>query len=448
MPRQARRDTFGQMGRSMVEMLGVLAIMGIVGMVGVKMYTTAMNKHRANELIYEAQKRATMVAMQITAGQENLSITNFTNPTGYVFGVEKNPNNANQFNITITGVDSKVCNQMKTAVGSGTPVRLISEFCDKLTFNNDLSTMAYPSDYKTKTACQSNSYKWCTKGDNGTGTKCVLDGSDCCTDVSYNAQCQSCDMATGAVSNTAKEGNSCVRTFADNTTPPGICKSGICVDPNVTDGATCTSNADCGGTGSGYYCLITYKAANNLNSSLNGSENMTEQACYHDLTGTCTPVTGRTRLTISQQALLMQAGFPTTFVKGPSMNWWSANNWCQAQEKQLINVEDMNCYRGGTALVKGGETGSIYCCKSGQTCKAWGQFWNGKEIVDGKAEEIAKYSDKMVALKRTLGEYFWTASPIGANASQNSCYVFRVAIAAGTVYHCTRSSGYPNALCQ
>ena len=70
----------GEGGRSMVEMLGVLAVMAVIGMVGVKMYTNAMHKHRANELIYEAQKRATMVAMQITAGQENLSITGFKDP--------------------------------------------------------------------------------------------------------------------------------------------------------------------------------------------------------------------------------------------------------------------------------------------------------------------------------------------------------------------------------
>ena len=81
MPRQARHDTFGQMGRSMVEMLGVLAIMGIVGMVGVKMYTSAMNKHRANELIYEAQKRASAVAAQFLMSNPSLSVAGFKDPT-------------------------------------------------------------------------------------------------------------------------------------------------------------------------------------------------------------------------------------------------------------------------------------------------------------------------------------------------------------------------------
>ena len=126
-----------EFGRSMVEMLGVLAIMGVVGLIGIKMYTNAMLKHRANELIYEANKRATMVAMQITAGRDNLSVAEFQNPQGYVFGVSKANNQ--QFNITIDTVSDDICTQMKTFVGEGTIIRNISLNCTTLTFNNDLS---------------------------------------------------------------------------------------------------------------------------------------------------------------------------------------------------------------------------------------------------------------------------------------------------------------------
>ena len=37
-------------GRSMVEMLGVLAVMGVLSMTGIYMYSTAMTKHKANEV--------------------------------------------------------------------------------------------------------------------------------------------------------------------------------------------------------------------------------------------------------------------------------------------------------------------------------------------------------------------------------------------------------------
>ena len=56
-------DAMGQSGRSMVEMLGVLAIIGVLSVAGIAGYTTAMRSHRANELLNEASKRATVVAM-------------------------------------------------------------------------------------------------------------------------------------------------------------------------------------------------------------------------------------------------------------------------------------------------------------------------------------------------------------------------------------------------
>ena len=417
----------------MVEMLGVLAIMGIVGMVGVRMYTSAMNKHRANELIYEAQKRATMVAMQITAGQENLSITNFTNPTGYTFGVEKNPNNANQFNITMTGVDSKVCEHMKTAVGPATPIRVISNTCDMLTFNNDLSTTAYASDYSLdKDACTSNGFKSCANGDNGAGRKCIQSGADCCVGIEYNEQCETCNSLNGVLSNITLEGNSCTHTRQDNTMTTGICKSGTCVDADVTEGATCTSNADCGGTGSGYYCLITYSADANLNSSLDGTLNTTETVCYRNLKGTCAVVSGQTRQTASKWSTLIKAGFPSTLIQGPKLNWWSANNWCLAQGKHLLDISEIECYRQGHSLINSGGTWA-YCCKKGQTCGQSNWVWSGTTIAD--AEKVAKFSDKIVALRKAYSpSYFWTASSY-ANNSSNSCYAFLISTGGGYADH-------------
>ena len=80
-----------EQGRSMVEMLGVLAVMGVLSVGGVAMYTSAMNKHRANELLNEASKRAATVAAQISmmgkVPAANM-IAEFTNPSGYTFGLE------------------------------------------------------------------------------------------------------------------------------------------------------------------------------------------------------------------------------------------------------------------------------------------------------------------------------------------------------------------------
>ena len=179
-----------EIGRSMVEILGVLAVMGLLGMAGVKMYTNAMNKHRANELIYEAQKRATMVAMQITSGQDRLSVIGFQDPVSYTFGVEKNPANANQFNITIIGVSTDVCTQMKSAIGDAATIRMISDDCSKLTFNNDLSHL-------TNSQCLASGKFWCPETNYcSTSADCCL-GNGCVVDT-----CPSGTSTTGVGGNT------------------------------------------------------------------------------------------------------------------------------------------------------------------------------------------------------------------------------------------------------
>lgn len=53
----------------MVEMLGVLAVMGVLSVGGVEMYTNAMNKYRANELLNESSKRAVVIVTQILSGE-------------------------------------------------------------------------------------------------------------------------------------------------------------------------------------------------------------------------------------------------------------------------------------------------------------------------------------------------------------------------------------------
>ena len=64
-------------GRSMVEMLGVLAVIGVLSVAGVMGFGIAMNKHKANELLNEASKRAAVVAMQVASGKTTYSIQEF-----------------------------------------------------------------------------------------------------------------------------------------------------------------------------------------------------------------------------------------------------------------------------------------------------------------------------------------------------------------------------------
>ena len=55
-------------GRSMVEMLGVLAIIGVLSIAGITGYTTAIRRHRANEIVQKASILAIM-AKSADAGE-------------------------------------------------------------------------------------------------------------------------------------------------------------------------------------------------------------------------------------------------------------------------------------------------------------------------------------------------------------------------------------------
>ncbi len=55
--RRLRGARFAEYGRSMVEMLGVLAVIGVLSVAGMMGYRYAMDKYRANDIIYEVNLR-------------------------------------------------------------------------------------------------------------------------------------------------------------------------------------------------------------------------------------------------------------------------------------------------------------------------------------------------------------------------------------------------------
>ena len=139
-------------GRSLLEVVGLLAIMGMIALTGVKMYRSAMTGHYANELIYEAQKRAAMVAMQLTAGRTTGSTLEFSSYSTFSGGTfddafEILPEGG-QFKIRIRELSGDVCARMQQMVGEGTSVRAVE--CEPaqtgigyIVFNQDLSAKGF-----------------------------------------------------------------------------------------------------------------------------------------------------------------------------------------------------------------------------------------------------------------------------------------------------------------
>ena len=116
-------------GRSMVEMLGTLALVGVLSVVGLAVYGVAMDKHRANTLLNEAQKRATVIVSQIGLFGYPPTLSDFgekenTN-IGGIFSSEIIQLNG-QFGIQVSGVKERVCDNLLKMIGPTTSIRYIS----------------------------------------------------------------------------------------------------------------------------------------------------------------------------------------------------------------------------------------------------------------------------------------------------------------------------------
>ena len=206
-------------GRSMVEMLGVLAIIGVLSVGGIAGYTTAMNKHRANQILNGASVRAIVASTQIQRGSAAPTLGEFTdNEVGgarFGTGVQNAGGTADwtttdkRFSLTLTGVSTEICTQMKAMIGENGIIKAIADDCTTITYNNDLS----PNDPAPS------------------GPK----GDECTDSCSGGATCVNgyCQCTEGIWQPSDNSGN-------------GECKTGLTGD--------CTTNADC--KEAGKYCKI------------------------------------------------------------------------------------------------------------------------------------------------------------------------------------------------
>ncbi len=105
-----------EIGRSMVEILGVMAVIGVLSVGGIAGYKYAMDKYRANDIVYEVNMRATDIwhKFQDKALPEHDEAQNTDFPewslytaTGYPIYIHSFPDVA--FKTYVEGVSSTVC---------------------------------------------------------------------------------------------------------------------------------------------------------------------------------------------------------------------------------------------------------------------------------------------------------------------------------------------------
>ena len=102
-----------EQGRSMVEMLGVLAVVGVLSAGGIAGYTYAMDRHRTNELLNEASKRAVVVASQIASGRTpSLAEFGTGETAGGTFATDAVTDIDDAVGIKVTGVKDSVCENL------------------------------------------------------------------------------------------------------------------------------------------------------------------------------------------------------------------------------------------------------------------------------------------------------------------------------------------------
>ena len=293
----------GESGRSMVEMLGVLAIIGVLSVGGIAGYTTAMNKHRANKLLQQASFRAVVVSTQIQKGIDNPSLLEFTDNTfaGATFTglADWNKNTDKRFSLTLTGVDEKVCTQMKATVGQNSIIREINEGCTTITYNNDLTTTAIASDYKTEESCTNAGKEWC-------GTACADScGPTCPEGTSENG-------AGGFAKNVDTLQCYC---NGENEKWSGIACNGILPE------STCSDNTDCK---KGEYCnYYDYSNYTLRSGSYRDGPNANSGVC---LTADVASGTNDYGFTLSTKY----------------MDWFSVKKFCESLNKTMVSLDDFH----------------------------------------------------------------------------------------------------------
>ena len=307
-------------GRSMVEMLGVLAIIGVLSVGGIAGYTTAMNKHRANQILNGASVRAIVVSTQIQRGSAAPTLGEFTdNEVGgatFTGLANWNKDTDKRFSLTLTGVDEKICTQMRASVGQNSIIREINDDCTTITYNNDLSPNDPDPTY-----------------DDNAGAKACSSNADC------DAGCQTC--TDGKCISKCALGEYCVQgssyldyacaSLACNTNDDcstGCCSNEVCISVSAETCQSsetpkgCTNNSQCD---TGEYCVITSNSCSSISS------------------GICTPL--RTVYTVSGKTG-NAATYNGWMYSDNKMTWWSATNWCKAQGKRLVSLSDLGITGG------------------------------------------------------------------------------------------------------
>ena len=233
------KNKTNETGRSMVEMLGVLSIIGVLSVGGISAYSTAMEKHKANELIAATMQEAVLISAQLATGNTNPTLSGIN---GSLFSSASSVANSDNFKITLNSVDADICTKMKSMLGVSSMVHAISDNCGEMIFNKNLTP-------KAVTQAGGNSGGTGSEGGNSGGNSGEGGSTDPCADFEPTVCRTACTNNNGTAEYTyAEEGTPCHENYDPSTCagwtqcPEELSKAcdgeGVCVQCPTNDNAS------------------------------------------------------------------------------------------------------------------------------------------------------------------------------------------------------------------
>ncbi len=378
-----------QEGRSMVEMLGVLAIVGVLSIGGIAGYSWGMDKHVANQILYEMNLNSAQLAMLLQKGNPEGVTLSLGSPYdegkfrtvdyGFEYACGDKANSGHDckfidetmYSMTATGLPKRVCNMLSDAAASLTYASELeinggdNECNDTgntvtVFFDTDTTveggiprpeeSVTDPNPDDRPTECPGNTWLSADESECTCSEDEKTCNGGCCAGCEggkvWNGK--KCVCPTGAEPGEDGEGCACkTATPYWNGTKCTTCPEGSqplngkCVCNNDTskewkasaeDGACekelfgeCESNADCG---PGEYCYLYWG-----NSCSNEFDSNKFGLGYNNNKGECRNARGDAN-----------PGKKTHFVGSNSkMTWWSAERFCTALGRRQATRNTVRC---------------------------------------------------------------------------------------------------------
>jgi Tfp pilus assembly protein PilE len=336
-----KNDKRSQKGRSMVEMLGVLSIIGVLSVGGISAYSTAMEKHKANELMAATMQEAVLISAQLATGKTNPTLSGINNS---LFASASTVPNSDNFKIVLNAVDEDVCEKMKSMLGVSSMVHAISDNCTEMTFHKNLTPKAVTQSGGNSGNSGDNSGEGGTTepvdpcanvncGEHGTcvdgacdcedgygGDECKTPLSGCQNEGIWNQETQTCTCIYGF------SGNNCEICALNPETdcPSGALFDGTCMCAPVPEGTECSSwnTNECGAM---MYCHFTPESCNG-----NTIEAPTK--------GVCQSIESINPVTVFDWVY---------FYPYDGLDWWSAQSACKGVGLTMPSLSDMGCPKDG-----------------------------------------------------------------------------------------------------